>query len=186
MRQYMPVYRTGTSFCSWISYRHLSIYRLIYPFIFFQLSGGIYPCFAFKKYTGTSKFLFRALHTGHYCLSNSDSPVFISFQFVLNRHLTEKRLLQKHQYSYIITISAGNGPVYHTRSFCSWISYRHLPIHTISIHLFFPFFWRYILVSLLSIPVLLNFNFEHWLILKISLWRTVAVRNQRPTLGRPT
>jgi hypothetical protein len=53
-------------------------------------------------------------------------------------------------------------PVHHTAtSFCSWISYRHLSIYTVSIYLF-PFLWRYIFVSLLrSIPALLNVHFGY-------------------------
>jgi hypothetical protein len=54
MGRYMPVYHTGT-FCSWISYRHLSIYIISTDFF------SIVPCLAFKKYTGTPKFPFRAL-----------------------------------------------------------------------------------------------------------------------------
>jgi len=63
-------------------------------------------------------------------------------------------------------------PVYHTgTSFCSWISYRHLSMYTISIYLF-PFFWRYILVSLLiSVPALLNFHFQHCVILDLGIWK---------------
>jgi hypothetical protein len=58
-------------------------------------------------------------------------------------------------------------PVYHTRTcFYSYISYPPLWIYTIFIYLF-PFLRRYILVSLLrSMPALLNFHFEHWLINK--------------------
>jgi hypothetical protein len=50
---------TGTSLCSWILYRHLSIYAIsIYLFPFFLT---VYPYFVFRKYTGTSKFPFRTL-----------------------------------------------------------------------------------------------------------------------------
>jgi hypothetical protein len=54
-----PVYHTGTSFCSWISYRHLSICTT--SISLFSTYLTLYPCFTFKKYTGTSKFPFRAL-----------------------------------------------------------------------------------------------------------------------------
>jgi hypothetical protein len=40
MGRYMPVQHSGT-FCSWISYRHLSIYNT-YPFIFFHFSDFIF------------------------------------------------------------------------------------------------------------------------------------------------
>jgi hypothetical protein len=56
-----PVY-AGTPyrnfFPSWISYRHSSPTIFIYRFPFFLAA---YPCFAFKKETGSSKFPFRAL-----------------------------------------------------------------------------------------------------------------------------
>jgi hypothetical protein len=59
--RYMPVYHTGTSFCSWITYPHINIY-IIYPkYIFFPVFLTVYPCFAFKKSIGTSKFPFRVL-----------------------------------------------------------------------------------------------------------------------------
>jgi hypothetical protein len=57
MGRYMPVHHTGTSSSSWTSYRHLSIYTIA----FFLFCEGI-SCVAFKKYTGTSEFPFRALY----------------------------------------------------------------------------------------------------------------------------
>jgi hypothetical protein len=56
-------------------------------------------------------------------------------------------------------------PVYHTgTSFCSWISWWYFSIYTTSIYIFFSFFWRYILVSLLtSTPAFLNIHVEQCL-----------------------
>jgi hypothetical protein len=48
----------NTSFCSWISYHHLNMY---YIYLCFSIFLTVYPCFAFKKYGGTSKFPFWAL-----------------------------------------------------------------------------------------------------------------------------
>jgi hypothetical protein len=54
----MPEYRTGTSICFWILNRHLPVRTIcIYLFPIFLT---VYPCFAFKKYTGTFNFPFRA------------------------------------------------------------------------------------------------------------------------------
>jgi hypothetical protein len=59
-------------------------------------------------------------------------------------------------------------PVYDTgTSFCSWISYLHYQYRMYYIHLyiFFLFFWRCILLSLLkntSILAPLDFHLEHW------------------------
>jgi hypothetical protein len=61
MSRYIPVYHTGTSLCSWISYPHLSIHTM-YIHSSFSIFLTVYPCFAFKKYTGTSKFPFWALN----------------------------------------------------------------------------------------------------------------------------
>jgi hypothetical protein len=58
MGRFVPVYLTRTSFFSWIPYRHLSIYTSVYLFFIFLT---LYPCFAFKKNTGTTKFAFQAL-----------------------------------------------------------------------------------------------------------------------------
>jgi hypothetical protein len=55
----MSVYHNATPFCSWISYRHLLIYRSTTAIYLFFLM--VYPCFDFQKYNGTSKFPFRAL-----------------------------------------------------------------------------------------------------------------------------
>jgi hypothetical protein len=72
----------------------------------------------------------------------------------------------RHRQSLWYSVSAWN------RSLCAGIPYRnlflflnfivtHIKIYTIFIYLF-QFFWRYILALLLrSIPVLLNFHFEH-------------------------
>jgi hypothetical protein len=49
-------------FLFWISYQHSSIDTMVYLFILFHYSMA-YPCFPFKKYTGTSTFLFGVLHT---------------------------------------------------------------------------------------------------------------------------
>jgi hypothetical protein len=58
--RYMPVYHTGTTFCSWISCRYLTTHTVpIYLFSFFFLA--VYLSFAFKNYTSTSEFPFRAL-----------------------------------------------------------------------------------------------------------------------------
>jgi hypothetical protein len=58
MDQYMPVYHTGTSSCSWISYRHLTVYTiLICPFPFLR-----YILVSLLRGTGTSKLPFQALH----------------------------------------------------------------------------------------------------------------------------
>jgi hypothetical protein len=54
MGRCMPVYHTGTS-CSW--FQLALINRPIYCIHFLT----VYPCFAFKKCTGTSKFQFWAL-----------------------------------------------------------------------------------------------------------------------------
>jgi hypothetical protein len=51
MGRNVPVYHTGTSYCSWISYRHLPIYTI--SIYIFQFSDGDH-CFAFKKHTITS------------------------------------------------------------------------------------------------------------------------------------
>jgi hypothetical protein len=51
MGRYMSVYRTRTSFCSWISYRCLSMYIIGYPFIFSIFSGSASLFRFFKKYT---------------------------------------------------------------------------------------------------------------------------------------
>jgi hypothetical protein len=59
MGRYMPVYHTGTSFFPEF---HICTYQyILYPFIFFHFFLTVYPCFAFKKYTGTSKLPFRVL-----------------------------------------------------------------------------------------------------------------------------
>jgi hypothetical protein len=55
---YMPVYHTGISFCSWISSWHFSVYRHYIP-LSFSIFLTVYPCFAFKNYTGTSRFHFE-------------------------------------------------------------------------------------------------------------------------------
>jgi hypothetical protein len=74
--RYMWVYRTWTSLCSWISYRHLPIYTLSsYLFTFFLM---VYPCFAFRKCT-THKLEFRALVKIHVA-----SLVYIGFASPVN------------------------------------------------------------------------------------------------------
>jgi hypothetical protein len=50
-------YTITVLFFCWISYRHLSIFIYLSPFL------TVYPCFAFKKYTGTSTFTVLALDT---------------------------------------------------------------------------------------------------------------------------
>jgi hypothetical protein len=72
-------FRTGTSFCfrmsyqtsfySWMWYRNFFLFLNFVPalisiyhiHLYFSVFLAGYPCFAFKKHTGTSELLFRAL-----------------------------------------------------------------------------------------------------------------------------
>jgi len=58
MSLYMPVYHTGTYFfLNFIP----TLINIDCIHLFFRISLTVYPCFAFKKYTDTSEFSFRAL-----------------------------------------------------------------------------------------------------------------------------
>jgi hypothetical protein len=48
--RYMPVHHTETSFCSWISYRHIIFYYIQLPLSFFLTA---YPCFVSRGSSGS-------------------------------------------------------------------------------------------------------------------------------------
>jgi hypothetical protein len=70
MGRYIPVYHneTSTEFHT-VTYHYKPT---LHPFIFFNFSivQRVYPCFAFKNYTGTSKLTFRTPSDSDYVASN--------------------------------------------------------------------------------------------------------------------